>query len=147
MTGPLTANKKLELGLRYFIATVLLLTGIGKLLDVPGFIKVIDTYKIIPTFLQPAVAVLMVLVELKIAENFFRNINIKITALAATALHICFTLLATLTLLRGIEVPNCGCFGVFWARPLTFITVAEDIFMVGVCVLLVKLLQIKEGQI
>lgn len=147
MIGPLTASKKLELGLRYFIASVLLLTGIGKLLDVPGFIQVIDTYKIIPTFLQPAVAVSMVLVELKIAENLFRKINLKINALAATALHICFTLLATLTLLRGIDVPNCGCFGVFWARPLTFITVAEDIFMVGVCVLLLKILQIKEDQV
>jgi len=135
MIGPLTASKKLELGLRYFIASVLLLTGIGKLLDVPGFIQVIDTYKIIPTFLQPAVAVSMVLVELKIAENLFRKINLKINALA------------TLTLLRGIEVPNCGCFGVFWARPLTFITVAEDIFMVGVCVLLLKILQIKEDQV
>ena len=77
------------------------------------------------------------------AENLFRKIN----ALAATALHICFTLLATLTLLRGIDVPNCGCFGVFWARPLTFITVAEDVFMVGVCVLLLKILQIKEDQV
>jgi hypothetical protein len=146
MIGPLTASKKLEMSLRYFIASVLLLTGIGKLLDVPGFIEVIDTYKIIPTFLQPAVAVSMVLIELKIAENLFRKINLKITALAATALHVCFTLLATLTLLRGIEVPNCGCFGVFWARPLTFITVAEDVFMVGVCVLLLKLLQRNEGQ-
>ena len=113
----------------------------------PGFIQVIDTYKIIPTFLQPAVAVSMVLVELKIAENLFRKINLKINSLAATALHLCFTIIATLTLLRGIEVPNCGCFGVFWARPLTFITVAEDVFMVGMCVLLLKILQIKEGQV
>ncbi|MBT4260276.1 MAG: hypothetical protein HOD90_10255 [Nitrospina sp.] len=144
MIGPSTASKKIELGLRYFIASVLFLTGIGKLLDVPGFIEVIDTYKIIPTFLQSAIAVSMVLVELKIAENLFRKINLKITALAATALHICFTLLATLTLLRGIEVPNCGCFGVFWARPLTIITVAEDVFMVGLCALLLKLLKRKE---
>jgi hypothetical protein len=121
----------------------LLLTGIGKLLDVPGFIKVIDTYKVFPLFLQPVMAISMVLVELKISENLFRNINI--TALAATVLHICFTLLASLTLLRGIEVPSCGCFGIFWARPLTFITVAEDIFMVGVCVLLLKLLQRNQG--
>ena len=113
MTGLLTASKNLEVGLRFFIASVLLLTGIGKLLDVPGFIKVIDTYKIIPAFLQPVVAISMVLVELKISENLFRNINIKITALAAMALHICFTLLASLKLLRGIEVKNCGCFGVF----------------------------------
>ena len=97
MTGLLTASKKLEVVLRFFIASVLLLTGIAKLLDVPGFIKVIDTYKIIPAFLQPVVAISMVLVELKISENIFRNINIKITALAATALHICFTLSASLT--------------------------------------------------
>ena len=29
---------------------------------------------------------------------------------------------------------------VFWARPLTYITVGEDIFMVGVCLLLFKIL-------
>jgi hypothetical protein len=81
-------------GFRFFIASVLLLTGIWKLLDVHGFIKVIDTYKIIPAFLQPVVAISMVLVELKISANLFSNINI--TALAVTVLHICFTLLASL---------------------------------------------------
>jgi hypothetical protein len=40
-------------------------------------------------------------------------VSLEITALAAMALHICFTLLASLKLLRGIEVKNCGCFGVF----------------------------------
>ena len=140
MIGQSMANKTLEQGLRVFIASVLLLTGIGKLLDVPGFIKVIDTYKIVPIFLQPVVAVSMVLIELKIAENLFRKLNLKLTVLAATGLHIGFTLLATITLLRGIEIPNCGCFGVFWARPLTYITVGEDIFMVGVCLLLFKIM-------
>lgn len=145
MIGQLMVSKTLERGLRYFIASVLLLTGLGKLLDVPGFIKVIDTYEIIPIFFQPFVAVSMVLIELKIAENLIRQINLKLTALAATVLHIGFTLLATITLVRGIEVPNCGCFGIFWARPLTFITVGEDIFMVGVCFLLFKILKRKEN--
>jgi hypothetical protein len=58
---------------------------IGKLLNVPGFIKVKDTYKIIPAFLQPLVAISMVLVKLKISENLFRNIDIKITALGASS--------------------------------------------------------------
>ncbi len=138
-------NKLLERVLRYFVASVLLLTGIGKLLDVPGFIKVIDTYEIVPIFLQPMVAVSMVLIELKIAENLYRHINLKFTVLAALCLHIGFAMLATITLFRGIEVPNCGCFGVFWARPLTYITVAEDIFMVGICFLLLKILQRKEN--
>jgi hypothetical protein len=47
----------------------LFLTGIGELLDLPGFIKVIDTYRIIPEFFQPAIAVSVILVELKIGEN------------------------------------------------------------------------------
>ena len=68
-------------------------------------------------------------------------------ALAATAFHSSFTLLATVTLLRGIDLPNCRSFGILWARPLTFITAAEDIFMVGLCIFLSKLLQRKEGQI
>jgi hypothetical protein len=45
----------------------------------------------------------MVLVELKFSEILFRNINIKITALAATAFHIYFTLLASLKVLRGVD--------------------------------------------
>ena len=95
--------------------------------------------------MQPAVAVSMVVIELKIAENLYRKLNLKMAALAATGLHVGFTLLATITLLRGIEVPNCGCFGVFWARPLTYITVGEDIFMVEVCFLLFKIFQRKEN--
>ncbi|MBC8283410.1 MAG: hypothetical protein H8E32_06310 [Nitrospinae bacterium] len=145
MIGPSTPSEKVELGLRLFIASVLLLTGVGKLLDVQGFIKVIDTYRVVPTFLQPVIAVFMVVVELKIAENLYRKISLKFTALAATVLHFGFTLLAIFTLLRGIEVPNCGCFGVFWARPLTYITVIEDIFMVGVCFLLFKLAKKDQG--
>mgnify|MGYP001038387226 CR=1 FL=1 len=144
MIGPLIASEKMQLALRYFIASVLLLTGLGKLLDVPGFIKVIDTYRLVPPLIQPVIAVSLVVIELKIAENLFRNINLRMTALAATGLNIGFSFLASLTLLRGIELPNCGCFGVFWVRPLTYLTVAEDIFMVGVCVLLFKISQKKE---
>ncbi len=147
MIGRLIASETLERSLRYFIASVLLLTGLGKLLDVPGFIKVIETYQIIPVFMQPVIAVTLVVTELKIAENLFRKINLKLTALAATGLHVGFTFLATITLVRGIDVPNCGCFGVFWARPLTYVTVLEDIFMVGVCVFLYNILRRKESQI
>lgn len=146
MIGRSTPSEKARFGLRLFIASVLLLTGMGKLLDVQGFIKVIDTYKLVPALFQPALAVSMVVVELKIAENLFRNLNLKMTALAAVVLHLVFTLAAVVTLIRGIEVPNCGCFGVFWQRPLTFVTVIEDVFMAGVCLYLFKLAQKNRGE-
>jgi len=44
-------------------------------------------------------------------------------------LHVLFTVFASVTMLRGLDIPNCGCFGVFMARPLTWGTVAEDVFM------------------
>jgi hypothetical protein len=90
------------------------------MLDVPSFIKVIDTYKIFPAFLQPVVAISMVLVEVKILENLFRNINIKITALAATALHISFTLLASLTGLAGKRSTKLWMLRSFLGRPFNF---------------------------
>ena len=34
------------------------------------------------------------------------------------------------TTLRGMAVPHCGCFGVFWSRPLSWLTVSEDLVFV-----------------
>jgi len=32
-------------------------------------------------------------------------------------------------------MPNCGCFGVFWARPLSGATLIEDLVMAGLSIL------------
>ena len=37
-----------QYALQYFIATVLLATALGKLLDVPGFVRVLKTYRSLP---------------------------------------------------------------------------------------------------
>lgn len=125
--------------LQYFIASVLLLTGIGKLLDVPGFVEVLITYQAIPSWGLHLVAITMVLVELRIAEWLFRDKTLVLGALSSLMLHILFTLWATITLIRGVPVPNCGCFGVFLARPLTIVTVGEDLALVLVSFFLLRL--------
>ena len=45
MIGRLIANKTFGRGLRLFIAVVLLTTGLGKALDIPGFVEVLITYQ------------------------------------------------------------------------------------------------------
>lgn len=134
--GPLTGNKILKKLLQYSIASILLVTGLGKLLDVPGFIKIIKTYQVFPHWTVPFVAVAMVLIELKLSEALFLGKKLFEAAVFSIALHAFFTLWSIVALLRGLEILNCGCFGVFWARPLTWITVFEDIFMVGASYLL-----------
>lgn len=130
MTGRSTTNKVVVGFLRYFIALILLLSGLGKLLDVPGFVEVLITYQAIPAWGLHLVAVTLILVELRISEWLVRDRSLVMGALASLALHSIFTLWTLVTLWRGISVPNCGCFGVFFARPLTGWTVVEDTVLV-----------------
>ncbi len=118
--------------LQYFIAAVLLATGIGKLLDVPGFQDVLRTYQALPEWTIIPVSIGMVIVELRLAEYLIFGKNLGRAAVLSLGLHVAFTLWAAMTLIRGIQVENCGCFGVFYARPLTWGTVGEDLFMVAV---------------
>jgi uncharacterized membrane protein YphA (DoxX/SURF4 family) len=130
MTGLSTTNKIILGSLRYFIASVLLLSGLGKLLDVPGFVQVLITYQAIPAWGLHLVAVSLVLVELRISEWLFRDTTLVAGALGSLVLHSIFTIWTVVTLLRRVSVPNCGCFGVFFARPLSGWTVVEDLVLV-----------------
>jgi len=108
MTGLSITNRITLRFLQYFIASVLLLTGIGKLLDVPGFVEVLITYQAIPSWGLHLVAVTTVLLELRISEWLFRDKTLVRGALSSLMLHSIFTLWATITLIRGVSVPNCG---------------------------------------
>jgi len=139
MTGRSITNKIVLRFLQYFIASVLLLTGIGKLLDVPGFVDVLITYQAIPGWGLHLVAITMVLVELRISEWLFRDKTLVQGALSSFMLHSIFTMWAAITLIRGVSVLNCGCFGVFFVRPLTILTVAEDLVLVLASFFLLRL--------
>jgi hypothetical protein len=124
--------KILQRILQYFIAAILLITGVGKLWDIPGFVKVLGTYQAFPEWgLQP-IAMGFVLVELLLSGWLFWGKRLLQAALASVVLHSFFTVGVLVTLLRGVEVPNCGCFGVFFPRPLSWSTVLEDLFMLGI---------------
>jgi hypothetical protein len=116
--------------LQYGIASILGLTGLAKLLDVSGFAQVLSTYQALPSWALRPVAVLLVLVELRLAEWLASGKHLPQAALTSLALHSAFASWSAVTLLRGLAVPNCGCFGVFWARPLTWSTVGEDLILV-----------------
>ena len=75
----------------------------------------------------------MVLAELRLAEMLLFGRNVPLASGLATALHVFFIGWAGTALLRGLEIPNCGCFGVFLARPLTAQTIAEDLVMAALC--------------
>jgi hypothetical protein len=115
------------------LGMLLFATSLGKALDVEGFLRVIASYQVFPAWLSPFVALGILTAEACLAVWLFSGRYLAIASLCAFALHVGFLLLAAITLLRGISVPNCGCFGVFFARPLTWGTVVEDLFMALWC--------------
>ena len=118
---------------RYFLGMLFVSTGIGKLLDNRGFAEVISSYRLgLPQDLLLPIGLAFSLLELIIGLNLVRGRALPTNALATLVFHIAYTGLATMTLYRGISLYNCGCFGVFWARPLTWMTVVEDLILASI---------------
>ena len=112
---------------KYAFALLFFATAIGKLLDNRGFAEVIGTYQLgIPeNFLLP-LALSVSFFELFVAYNIWREKWQKANAVILILNHLGYMTLAIVTLNRGIQLDNCGCFGVFLQRPLTQQTVWED---------------------
>jgi Methylamine utilisation protein MauE len=130
---------RLRLALRLFLGLVLLASAAGKLLDVEGFARILGTYEAFPEAALRPLALTVPLVELALALWLFSGRRLAAAAVSALALHIVYGAWAAATLLRGLRIPNCGCFGVFLAQPLGWTTVFEDLVMVGLSAWLIAL--------
>lgn len=126
----------LTLILRVSIGLLLMATALGKSLDVNGFAQVIGTYEVFSQILWLPIAVAMIVLEAGLALLLLHGRFAKHGGGASTVLHAGFMIWAIVALARGLEIPNCGCFGVFLSRPLTWGTVLEDAVLVAVSLLL-----------
>ena len=122
--------------LQLLIGVLLLTTALGKLLDNRGFAEVLLTYDLYPAATLLPLALALSLVELFLALWILSGIGLKYSAGVAVLLHAQFTLVAIISNVRGLDIPNCGCFGVFWARPMTWFTVLEDAVLTLACLTL-----------
>lgn len=120
---------------RVFVGLILLSTGFGKLLDIPGFIPVLDAYQLMPHSVSVVLAFSLPLIELATGFGLLLSTRPIIPAWTAVALHLLMLTAVIITLQRGIQIDNCGCFGVFLARPLSFQTFIEDLAMLAFSIL------------
>ncbi len=124
----MVVRRPLLWAIRCFLGALFLATGIGKLLDNRGFAQVIATYELgIPEPGLLPLALGVSLLELAVGINVPRGRRLKQNVLATLVFHIGYTAVAAATLVRGLPIENCGCFGVFLARPLRWSTVGEDL--------------------
>ena len=115
----------------WMLASILLATGLGKALDVPGFAAIVAQYDALPARLALPAALTLIAIELGLSAWLASAVSRRRAGLASAALHACYAAWSGLALARGLDIPNCGCFGVFLARPLTPVTLAEDAALVA----------------
>jgi len=125
--------------LRYAIGLVLLATAAGKLLDIRGFAGVLDTYRAFPPWALTPLAAAVSVTELVLALWLFAGRRVVAAAAASSLLHAGYAAWSAVSLLRGLRLPNCGCFGVFLVRPLGWNTVIEDLALAAASVALLLL--------
>ena len=130
---------------RLLIGGVLLASALGKSLDLPGFVDVLVTYQLLPSWSLWPVAVMIIAVEWVLAAWILSGWQLPTSAFLALMLNGLYAAGLIMTLFRGLDLPNCGCYGVFFPLPLRWYSPLEDLVLVGICSVL--RIGAKEGQI
>ncbi len=126
----ITVRHTAHLLLRWLLGLTFVATSIGKFLNIPGFHDVMRTYDLFPDWTLWPVAVGMPILEALIAISMLTGRRLRRGIQASLLFNGAFAVVLTLELIRGLHLKNCGCFGVFWARPLTWSSPIEDVVLV-----------------
>ena len=118
---------------RLLIGGVLLASAVGKSLDLNGFVDVLVTYRLFPGWTLWPVAFMIIGIEWILAAWILSGWRLPTGALFALMLNGLYAAGLILTLVRGLDLPNCGCYGVFSPQPLRWYSPLEDLVLVGMC--------------
>lgn len=118
---------------RLFVGLILLASALGKSLDIQGFVDVLVTYRAFPDWSLWPVALLFTGIEWVLGGWVLSGWRLATGALAALVLYAGYALWMTLSLVRGLDLPNCGCYGVFFPQPLSWYSPLEDLILLGMC--------------
>jgi len=118
---------------RLLIGGVLLASALGKSLDLKGFVDVLVTYRLFPGWSLWPVAFIVIGIEWILAMWILSGWRLPTGALLALTLNGLYAVGLIVTLFRGLDLPNCGCYGVFFPQPLRWYSPLEDLVLVGIC--------------
>ena len=129
----MTPKEYAALAARLAVGAVLVYAGASKAAGpAEEFAYVLSAYDVIPKDFTLLAAALMPWIELVVGWTLILGFQTRLAAAAAGALFLAFLGAVGSTVLRGIALPNCGCFGD--SLRLTAVqTFAMDLCMVGLC--------------
>ncbi len=127
--------RRIGLAARLLLGLVFLATAIGKLLDNRGFAGVLATFDLLPLGPGGLLAVGLVLSLAELAAGLLLLTGRRLGVAIAAVLSVVNLVAILSALARGLPLANCGCFGVFLARPLTRTTPWEDVALLVLALL------------
>lgn len=119
-------RRLVRVGLQYFFGLMLLVASVGKLLDNRHFAEILFQWQLFPRWSLLTIGIIASLSELILAIGLFSGKYLPLMAIATSAFHFGYAGMTAFTLLRGISLPDCGCFGIFSPHPLDWVMVWED---------------------
>lgn len=125
--------------LRRLLALLFVATGAGKALDLRGFAPIIATYRLgIPESLLLPIAVAIAAAEIALGAWLLDGRRFAAAARASILLNTGYALLLASALARGLDLANCGCFGVYLPTPLRWYSPLESLAVAAVSYLLLR---------
>lgn len=122
--------KAIQILIRIVIGGTLALAAIGKLLDNRQFAEILAQWQLFPHWSLLPLGVVTSLSELLLAAWLFAGWRLRYAALAAVAFHAVYVVATVISLLRGIRLADCGCFGILFPHPLNWTMAVEDFIFV-----------------
>ncbi len=96
--------------LRVFIAFLLIVAGVGKLMNLRGFREILIMQAILPKRLVPLFSLLLPILEISISIGILFNLYKPIFEVLALSLFLIFAATIAINLFRGRKDIPCGCF-------------------------------------
>jgi methylamine dehydrogenase accessory protein MauD len=118
---------------RLFLAGVFLVAALGKLADIKGGRRGLESFGV-PRRLASPLALLLPFAELAVAGLLLLGSTVRYGALAALGLLAVFTAAIVTNLARGRK-PDCHCFGQLHSRPISWSTVIRNSVLAAIAAL------------
>lgn len=129
----------LQWALRAVLGGILLASALGKSLDLPGFVEVLVTYRAFPDWSLWPIALFITTIEWVLGLWVLSGHCLPQAALATVLLNGIYAAWMAISLARGLDLPNCGCYGVYFPQPLRWYSPLEDLVLVALGLILWRL--------
>ena len=135
-TAPVAARRGPPIA-RVVLGLLVLLMAIAQATDVAGFADVLRGYHVGPADAAWLLAITFVVAEASAGVLLLvAPARLRIWGAAlALGVAVAWSILALQAFVRGLSVPNCGCFGVHLGQPLRWWIFVEDVEFIALGVL------------